>query len=157
MKDGINGERFIGRKVQLAELRGILNSQRPEFVAVYGRRRVGKTFLIREAADNDFTFYFTAAYNVTKKEQLTNFAIALQRYTGSDATETFDNWMTALSKLGDFIDREPQNKNKIIFFDELPWADTPKSGFLGAFENFWNTRCAFREDIKLVVCGSATS
>lgn len=157
MERVLTNEKFVGRKVQLTELREVLNSRNSEFVAVYGRRRVGKTFLIREAANNDFTFFFTAAYDVSKKEQLTNFAIALQRYSGGDQLEIFENWFKALSKLGDYIDSLSKEKNKIIFFDELPWADTPKSGFLGAFENFWNTRCAFREDIKLVVCGSATS
>lgn len=151
------GEIFVGRKVQLAELKEVINSNRSEFIAVYGRRRVGKTFLIRKAVENKFTFYFTAANHVTKNQQLTNFAIALKYYSGSDILDVSDNWITAFSKLGDFIYSLPKNENKIIFFDELPWADTPKSGFLGAFENFWNTYCAFRNDIKLIVCGSATS
>ena len=150
-------QKFVGRKQQLTELRKILNSISPEFIAVYGRRRVGKTFLVKEAAQNKFAFYFTAAHNVTKNEQLTNFAIALKNYSHSDRLDVPNNWFIAFSKLSEYLDSLPQDENKILFFDELPWADTPKSGFLGAFENFWNTRCAGHCDIKLVACGSATS
>lgn len=157
-KKRINGgEKFIGREVQLAELRKVLNSERPEFVAVYGRRRVGKTFMIREAAGNDFTFYYTAANNVSKRDQLANFALVLKNYSKTDSSFKFKNWFEAFNSLGDFLDSLPKNKNKKIFFDEMPWADSPKSGFLAAFENFWNVRCAFKGDIKVIVCGSATS
>lgn len=149
--------KFIGREEQLSQLRDVLHSNRPEFVAVYGRRRVGKTFLIRHAANNKFTFYYTAVNNVSKKEQLANFATVLQQYTQQENLPKFSNWFEAFRDLGDYIDSLPPKENKIIFFDEMPWADGPKSVFLPAFENFWNMRCAFRSDIKVVVCGSATS
>lgn len=152
-----SGVKFIGREVQLKELREVLTSDRPEFVAVYGRRRVGKTFIIRHAANNNFAFYYTAANNISKKEQLTNFALVLQGYNASVPRQAFKNWFEAFRCLGDYLDSLPQKKNKIVFIDEMPWADSPKSGFLPAFENFWNTRCAFRNDIKIIVCGSATS
>lgn len=152
-----NGCQFIGREVQLAQLKDVLYSDRPEFVAVYGRRRVGKTFLIRHAADNKFTFYYTAANNLSKKDQLANFALVLKDYSQQDTLNHFDSWVEAFHALGNFIDSRPKEENKIIFFDEIPWADSPKSSFLPAFENFWNMRCAFRSDIKVVVCGSATS
>lgn len=148
---------FIGRHQQLAELRHLLQSKTPEFIAVYGRRRVGKTFLVREAADDDFTFYFTAAHEVTKSEQLTNFILQLKKYSGDESLTVPKSWFEAFALLGNYLEGLPQGTNKILFFDELPWADTPKSGFLGAFENFWNMRCAGNSDIKLIACGSATS
>lgn len=148
---------FIGRREQLAELRKILESHEPEFIAVYGRRRVGKTFLVKEAAFNNFTFYFTASHEVTKTEQITNFIIQLRRYSGDDTVRVPKSWFEAFELLGKYLDTLPKNQNKILFFDELPWADTPKSGFLGAFENFWNMRCAGNGDIKVIACGSATS
>lgn len=148
---------FVGRKVQLAELRRILQSDRPEFIAVYGRRRVGKTVLVKEAAENNFAFYFTAANNVSKAEQITNFILRLKKYSGKENIIIPKSWFEAFALLGDYLDSLPKEENKIIFIDELPWADTPKSGFLGAFENFWNTRCAGNNDIKLIACGSATS
>lgn len=152
-----SGFRFVGRTRQLAELRHLLQADQPEFIAVYGRRRVGKTFLVREAANNNFTFYFTAAHNVSKSEQLTNFIIQLKKDSGNDSLSVPANWFEAFSLLGKYLDSLPKEKNKVLFFDELPWADTPKSGFLGAFENFWNMRCAGNSDIKLIACGSATS
>lgn len=148
---------FVGRNQQLAELKRILHSDRPEFIAVYGRRRVGKTFLVKEAASNDFAFYFTAAHDVPKSEQITNFMLQLRKYSGNESLEKPKSWFEAFSELGKYLDSLPGSMNKILFFDELPWADTPKSGFLGAFENFWNMRCAGNGDIKLIACGSATS
>lgn len=148
---------FVGRHQQLAELRKILESDKLEFIAVYGRRRVGKTFLVKEAASNKFSFYFTASPGVSKIEQLTNFIIQLRKYSGDENIEVPKSWFTAFSLLGKYLDSLPKNLNKILFFDELPWAETPKSGFLGAFENFWNMRCSGNSDIKLVACGSATS
>lgn len=149
--------RFVGRHQQLAELRRLLQADSPEFIAVYGRRRVGKTFLVREAAENNFTFYFTAAHNVTKTEQLTNFILQLKKDSGNDSLSVPASWFEAFSYLSNYLDSLPKSRNKVLFFDELPWADTPKSGFLGAFENFWNMRCAGNSDIKLIACGSATS
>lgn len=148
---------FVGREHQLKELRKLLYGDNPEFIAVYGRRRVGKTFLVKKAAENNFAFYFTATSSENKLSQLTSFAIALKKYSGSDTLSVASNWLLAFDSLGEYIEKLPQDENKILFFDELPWADTPKSGFYAAFENFWNTRCAFRKDIKVVVCGSATS
>lgn len=152
-----NGMKFIGREVQLADLKRVFNSDCPEFVAVYGRRRVGKTFIIREAAGNNFAFYYTAANNTSKNDQLTNFTLVLRNYFPNGDFTNFHNWFEAFNALAGCMDSLPHEKNKIIFFDEMPWADSPKSGFLAAFENFWNMHCAFRPDIKVVVCGSATS
>ena len=148
---------FVGRHQQLAELRKIIESDKPEFVAVYGRRRVGKTFLVKEATSGNFTFYFTASHEVSKTEQLTNFILQLRKYSGDETVEVPKSWFVAFDLLGKYLDSLPEKINKILFFDELPWADTPKSGFLGAFENFWNMRCAGNSDIKIIVCGSATS
>ena len=147
---------LIGREVELKSLQQYINSERSEFVAVYGRRRVGKTFLIRHAAEEKFTFFMTGVYKASKSEQLTNFAISLQKYSGSDRLILPKNWILAFYELSKFIESLPEGK-KIIFIDELPWLDTPKSGFIAALENFWNSWAVLRNDIKLIVCGSATS
>ncbi|MCH5233965.1 MAG: AAA family ATPase [Muribaculaceae bacterium] len=147
---------FVGRETQLTELRKVLNSDNPEFVVVYGRRRVGKTLLIKEAAKNEFTFAFTAADNITKLQQLANFASQLSKQFNTASQFSFKTWFEAFFQLGELLESLPEDQNKIIFLDEIPWADTPKSYFLQALENLWNTRCAFHNDIKLVVCGSAT-
>lgn len=149
-------EVLIGRNREVEELRGWLNSDRSEFIAVYGRRRVGKTFLIKKAIGSEFAFVYTGIYGATRKDQLLNFILALREQSGDSTIPTVDNWILAFYELKKYIERSPKSK-KIIFLDELPWIDTPKSGFLSALENFWNGWCAWREDIKLIVCGSATS
>ena len=147
---------FIGRKAELKELSGYMESGHSEFIAIYGRRRVGKTCLIRTAAQDSFAFFVTGIYGASKPEQLTNFAIALQKYSGSGQLSVPKNWILAFYGLAKYMETLPEGR-KIIFIDELPWMDTAKSGFIPALENFWNTWAVMRDDIKLIVCGSATS
>lgn len=147
---------IIARSKEQKELKSLFKSTNSEFVAVYGRRRVGKTFLIRESANDNFAFYVTGVHNATKEEQLTNFAIALQKYSKCERLNIQKNWILAFYSLSQYLESLPKGE-KIIFFDELPWMDTPKSNFIAALENFWNSWAALRDDIKLVVCGSATS
>ena len=149
-------QRLIGRKNEMRALKSYLESERSEFVAVYGRRRVGKTFLIRMAAEDKFSFFVTGVYNASKGEQLTNFAVALQKYAHTSRLSIPKNWILAFYELSQFLETLPEGK-KTIFIDELPWMDTAKSGFIAALENFWNSWAVLRSDIKLIVCGSATS
>ncbi len=149
-------ETFIGREQELKRIRTQLASDKSEFIAVYGRRRVGKTMLIRTAAEDHFCFFVTGIYQRPRNEQLINFAIALQRASGSSELSIRNNWILAFYDLSRYIESLPKGK-KIIFIDELPWMDTPKSGFVSAVDSFWNEWAALRDDIKLIVCGSATS
>ncbi|MQN35309.1 ATP-binding protein, partial [Prevotella copri] len=149
-------QRLIGREAELKLLNEYINSDRSEFIAVYGRRRVGKTFLIRKAVEDHFAFFMTGMNGVAKGEQLVNFSISLQKYTHSTTLQTFKSWLLAFYALSQYIEILPEGK-KVIFIDELPWMDTAKSGFIPALENFWNSWAVLRNDIKLIVCGSATS
>ena len=147
---------LIGRKREFKTLKSYLNSDKSEFVAVYGRRRVGKTFLIRKTTDDKFAFFITGVYQASKTEQLTNFAIALQKHTKSEHLTIPKSWILAFYELSKYLGSLPAG-NKVIFIDELPWMDTAKAGFIAALENFWNSWASLRNDIKLIVCGSATS
>lgn len=149
-------QELVGREVELEDLNKYLNSEKSEFIAVYGRRRVGKTFLIRKAVKDHFAFFMTGMHGVGKSEQLVNFSIALQKYTHSATLQTFKSWLLAFYGLEQYLESLPHGK-KVIFIDELPWMDTAKSGFIPALENFWNSWAVLRNDIKLIVCGSATS
>jgi len=149
-------EKFIGRERELRQIKAQMDSDRSEFIAVYGRRRVGKTLLIRKAAEDRFSFFVTGIYQRPRNEQLINFAISLQRASGSSELSIRNNWILAFYDLSRYLETLPEGK-KIIFIDELPWMDTPKSGFVSAVDNFWNEWAVLRDDIKLVVCGSATS
>lgn len=149
-------QKLIGRAAEQKALLDYIRSDRSEFVAVYGRRRVGKTFLVRKVVDDQFAFFMTGVHGATKSDQLVNFSIALQKYTHSTSITVFKNWLLAFHALSMYLESLPEGK-KIVFIDELPWMDTAKSGFIPALENFWNSWAALRDDVKLIVCGSATS
>lgn len=149
-------EILVGRKEEMRILKEYFHSNRSEFIAVYGRRRVGKTYLIRKAAEDIFSFFVTGVHGASKNEQLTNFAIALQKYSHSTSLSVPKNWILAFHELSIYLEKLPEGP-KLIFIDELPWMDTAKSGFIPALENFWNSWAALRNDVKLIVCGSATS
>ena len=119
--------KLTGRSAELRELRSYFDSEKSEFIAVYGRRRVGKTFLIRAAAKDNFAFFVTGVYNATKNEQLTNFAIAMTHYSGSGCLEIPENWLLAFYRLSRYLESQPEGV-KIVFIDELPWMDSAKSG-----------------------------
>lgn len=146
---------LIGRKSEQDILLSAVESDTSEFVAVYGRRRVGKTFLIRETFGYKFTFQHTGLANANTKQQLFSFAISL-RDAGYDDCPIPQSWLEAFSYLSSFLKNSADEK-KIVFIDELPWMDTAKSGFISAFEHFWNGWASARKDIVLIVCGSATS
>ena len=144
----------VGREEELRTLEEAFHSGQPEFVAVYGRRRVGKTHLVRHAFGNRFTFQHTGLSKVGMTEQLAEFGRSLKRSFERDF-QSPGNWFDAFDALRDAL--RSRRGRKTLFFDELPWMDTPKSSFLPALEHFWNGWASGRSDIMLVVCGSAAS
>lgn len=148
---------IIGRIKEIKILDRVVQSSKSEFVAFYGRRRVGKTFLVREYFDYTFDFSLTGLANASTAQQLTNFGVILQKVdiNTSDAIPT--NWFFAFQSLINYLERIKETRKKVIFLDELPWLDTPKSDFLMALEHFWNSWASARKDIILVTCGSAAS
>lgn len=149
-------EKIIGRKKELEILEKIKTSEKSEFVAIYGRRRVGKTFLTREAFNNHFAFYLTGVANITLRQQLSNFQRAMRKYHGDSPNIVPENWFTAFEQLEDLVSKSESPK-KVIFLDELPWLDTAQSGFISALDYFWNSFASARRDVILIVCGSAAS
>ena len=147
-------QKIIGRKNEQALLRTCFNSNKPEFVAVYGRRRIGKTFLVKQFFKEKFDFYITGAYQAGKREQLLNFKMTLQECSGSKR-KTPTSWLEAFFQLREYLSTLG-DKRKVVFIDELPWFDTPRSNFISALELFWN-QWAADQNILLIVCGSATS
>ena len=133
----------------------LLESEKSEFVAVYGRRRVGKTYLVREAFNYNFAFQHAGIQDATMKEQLEEFHHSLL-LAGVKGGKKPRNWSQAFFLLGQHLAALPEGK-KVVFIDELPWLDTPCSKFVTALDHFWNGWASARKDIVLVVCGSATS
>lgn len=146
---------IIGRKAEQKELLEAATSEYSKFVAVYGRRRVGKTFLIRETFNYNFTFQHTGLARGKMKDQLLSFRASLQNASGKKYN-LFKSWYDAFFALEEWLGTLPEGK-KTIFLDELPWMDTPRSNFISGLEHFWNSWASARKDILLITCGSATS
>lgn len=148
--------KLIGRKRELVDINKYRSDQKSHFIAVYGRRRVGKTFLIRKAFDDQFTFYTTGIARGSLKEQLATFTIALKKYFGDETVTMPKTWIDAFAILIDKLTSDP-SKKKVVFLDELPWMDNRNSRFINALEYFWNSWASGRSDILLIVCGSSAS
>lgn len=148
---------MIGRKDELLILNKAFQSSEAEMIAVIGRRRVGKTFLIRHAYKGKIDFDLTGIQHGTSREQLQNFADRLSLY----AKPLFPfqrptDWLQAFQMLVVWLESTPKSEKRVIFFDELPWLAAPKSGFIKALGYFWNS-WASEQNICVVICGSAAS
>lgn len=146
---------LIGRENERKRLRDLLETDKSEFVAVYGRRRIGKTFLIRESYGYQFAFEHTGLRKGGIKKQLKAFREKLCK-CGYKSCPNLKDWAEAFLRLGELLEMKPNGK-KVVFLDECPWLDTARSGFLDELDHFWNDWCTMRKDIVLVICGSAAS
>jgi uncharacterized protein len=149
---------LVGREEESRILNKVLLSKQPEFVAIYGRRRIGKTFLVRQVYKDSIVFETSALHDVNKYEQIENFwQDLIKRYNPKAVVP--NGWKQVFNHLEQYLDQVkiPKSGKKIIFIDELPWYDTAKSGFLSAITAFWNGYCTRHADIILVICGSAAS
>lgn len=146
---------LIGREKEQQRLIQATEEEDSMFVALYGRRRVGKTYLVRETFHNRFAFYHTGLAKSSMKKQLAAWRLSLREYGLKKAILPV-TWLDAFEALKEII-RNSDEPKKIIFIDELPWMDTQRSGFVPALENFWNGWASARKDVVLIVCGSATS
>lgn len=147
---------IIGRKYEFDRLDSCVNSKEAQLIVVYGRRRVGKTYLINRYFDNSFDFKFTGEFGASKDQQLKNFTDEMSRCQGREVSKPAD-WREAFSQLRDYISDLPLSEKAIVFFDEMPWMETPRSGFLEAFEYFWNSWANAQNNLVFIICGSATS
>lgn len=148
--------KIIGRIKQCEQLQDCLEEESAQLIVVYGRRRVGKTFLINNFFKNKFAFKLTGAYKQNKNIQLRNFQAEYKRKTNKEIKCPKD-WTEAFQLLRSYLEQLPENKKQVIFFDEMPWLDTYRSNFLPAFEWFWNDFACTQNNLIFIVCGSATS
>ncbi|HTL10229.1 MAG TPA: ATP-binding protein [Chitinophagaceae bacterium] len=151
-------EKIIGRENEIALLNSLVKSSSAELLAMYGRRRVGKTFLVYSYFQDQLVFELTGIKNGSLKEQLQLFSLAMQKATGSTlALKPPLNWIEAFDALARYLSTKKNNGKSVVFLDELPWLDGRKSGFLAAFEHFWNSWASRQPHLLVVVCGSAAS
>lgn len=149
-------EKIIGRKLEQIQLKNIIESQEAELLAVYGRRRIGKTYLVRNVFEKQLVFEFSGVHNATLYQQLDIFGIAMSKATGfSIITPT--SWTQAFTLLTEYLKPLIKKEKKVIFIDEFPWLHTPRSGFMQAFENFWNMWASKEKNLVVVICGSAAA
>ncbi len=149
---------LVGRKVEQETLHQIVESNEAEFVVVYGRRRVGKTFLVNNYFKDNYAFKLTGLAKKSKSEQLANFATALNRYGNGEKYRKPRTWYEAFDSLRRLLENGKKKKGKkVVFIDELPWMDSRGGNLVSALEHFWNDWAGTKPDIVLIVCGSATS
>lgn len=147
--------KLIGRENEKSLLKEYASSDKAEFIAVYGRRRVGKTFLITETFGGGFDFETSGVLNGKKSEQMFSFCASLKN-SGYDGPVP-KNWMEAFEALKETLSVRLKKKSIVIFIDELPCLDTPKSGLVKAIDHFWNSWASRQSNVKMIVCGSATT
>ena len=153
---------MIGRKEEIQELNDLYDSDEAQFVAIYGRRRVGKTYLISETFQGRFTFRHAGLSPSSDlkvgmlKAQLDSFYESLIMQ-GMEKSEKPKSWMDAFFLLKQHLEKNDTGARQLVFIDELPWLDTPRSNFIMALEGFWNNWGCHRKNLMLVVCGSANS
>lgn len=150
-------EQVVGRAEEKLLLNKIEKSGESELIAVYGRRRVGKTYLIRNGFTKEIAFEFSGIHHATLNQQLENFSLALTKVTGGFPLAKPESWIAAFEMLVQYLAPLVKRERTVIFIDEFPWINTPRSGFLPAFENFWNSWASRQKKLIVVICGSAAS
>jgi AAA+ ATPase superfamily predicted ATPase len=151
-------DKLVGRLTEKKILEAAVTSNSAELIAIYGRRRVGKTFLVRTVYAKQMAFEFTGVKDGKLSEQLENFSRSLKIATGSPLDFTIPkSWSSAFEILQRFLEPIINKKKAVVFFDEFPWINSPKSNFLKAFDYFWNTWASKYPNLTIVICGSAAS
>jgi uncharacterized protein len=149
---------MIGRQEEIAILNKLLHSERSELLLVTGRRRVGKTYLIRETFKENICFEFIGTQYGDTENQLQKFTQEVESFFPERSQNiSLKNWSVALRHLSMCIENQKKTKGKkVIFFDEFPWIAQHKSNFLQEFDYWWNS-WASKQNIVVVITGSAAS
>ena len=147
---------LVARKEEQKLLNQALCKQESQLIAVYGRRGVGKTYLIRELFSERFSFIHTGYCNLPRMDQLSGFFKSLRKAGLSSMHHCPKNWLEAFDLLEIVVEQSGAEK-KILFLDELSWMDTPRSDFIPALEHFWNAFASARKDVILLICSSSAS
>ena len=153
-------EQLIGREAEVKILTDALASHKAELIALYGRRRVGKTYLVRSVYGKNIVFEFTGANRVGLARQLENFSLTAQTAFKLNLAAPMavpENWLQAFHLLINLLEAHPSTEKRVVFLDEFPWLDNKKSGFLAAFDHFWNNWASKQKNLAVVICGSAAS
>ena len=148
---------FVGREEELKKLKLLIERPKSSFMAIYGRRRIGKTELVRHFCEiNNLTkIEFSGKVDHNRKQQIKSFVSKIKRVYKEE--RRVKDWNDAFIFLEEYLETLNRDEKMVVFLDELPWLDTAKSGFIGELSDFWNDFCSQRNNIILIVCGSAAS
>jgi AAA+ ATPase superfamily predicted ATPase len=151
-------ELLIGRTAETKVLSEALVSNSAELIAVFGRRRVGKTFLIRSVYRKQLVFEISGAHDASTSQQLLNFSMAMAEALATQLPLAVPKgWAEAFSQLKEYLVPILKKRKAVVFFDEFPWLSSHKSGFLPAFEYFWNQWASQQPNLIVAICGSAAT
>ena len=154
----LNSMELVARYAEISYIKGKLKSDKSELIAIVGRRRVGKTFFVKEVFKDQMFFHFTGLFQSDLTEHMERFGKTLDRYQSEQIpVKTPASWFEAFDYLRLVVERSKIRKKKVIFLDEVPWMATNRSRFLTAFTDFWNGWASARNDIMVIICGSAAS
>lgn len=148
---------MIGRSLQIKMMTDALVSKKSHFIAVTGRRRVGKTYIIDQVFEKNICLRVTGIQDASMEEQITNFTIKLAEYSNNPIPVTPNNWQEVMHLAKNYLKTLSKNKKHVLFIDELPWMATKRSGFIQLLAHLWNDYMSKEKHFILVICGSATS
>lgn len=148
---------MVGRYVAVKRMNHLLIKPRSSFIAVTGRRRVGKTYLVDEVYRSHMCLRVTGIQDVEIEHQIANFVQKIAEYSGKPIVTPPTNWQEAMLLLKQFLQRLSKRRKHVIFIDELPWIATARSGFIQLLAHLWNDYLSKEKHFILVICGSATS
>jgi uncharacterized protein len=148
---------MVGRNAQINTLQEILKENKSSFVAITGRRRVGKTYLIDQIFGNYLCFRVTGIQDANQDAQILNFTQKIAEFSNIPIVTPPENWQQVLILLKKYLETLPKTKKHVIFLDELPWISTARSGFIQFLAHIWNDYLSKQKQFILVICGSATS
>ena len=151
-------EKLIGRQEEQKLLQEAMAAKGPELIALFGRRRVGKTFLIRQCLGHSLAFEMSGTQDANLAAQLENFKKTIGKAIGNDNIYQIPvKWADAFDQLSHYLTPKLATERCVVFLDEFPWLNTPKSGFLSSFDHWWNSWGTKQRNLVVVICGSAAS
>jgi len=151
-------EKLIGRQEEQKLLQEAMAAKGSELIALFGRRRVGKTFLIRQCLGHSLAFEMSGTQDANLAAQLENFKKTIGKAIGNDNIYQIPvKWADAFDQLSHYLTPKLATERCVVFLDEFPWLNTPKSGFLSSFDHWWNSWGTKQRNLVVVICGSAAS
>jgi AAA+ ATPase superfamily predicted ATPase len=145
-------KQFIGRKVEIAQLTALIDLPRPSIAVIYGRRRVGKSELIRHVTQGKNVLSFEGLEGQPKHKQIKNFLFQLSAQSNI-REKNISDWPDALILLRTLT----QDGQWIIILDEFQWMANYQNELVSVIKMIWEKYLSQNPDLTLILCGSIAS